>query len=85
MKNKIILVIVIFIMIILIFSLKKTKVQNGVNFNNTEYSNEVYELMLNTLSRDITNVDEAEMTREEQEFYNKHLIDDENEYNNEIY
>ena len=41
-------------------------------------------MMMNTLTRDITNVVETEMTQEELDFYNKYLKEENDEYYNII-
>lgn len=82
-KNKIIVVCIIIIMIVILYKVGVNKEANNIN-ENVLLEGNVYEMMMNTLTRDITNVVETEMTQEELDFYNKYLKEENDEYYNII-
>lgn len=81
-RNKIIIVCLVFLIILFIVFIFNTNEKDNNFAENISAENEVYNMMMNTLTRDITNVVETEMTKEEQEFYNKYL---KNETSEEIF
>lgn len=84
MNKKILICVVVMIVIFssILFSLKKsnninTKASLSESQNST---NNIYDLMMNTVSRNIIGMDPAEMSSDEQEFYYEYLYEEPDDY-----
>lgn len=77
-KNKIAIICLILIILLIVFVFRNNVKETSLN-ETISSQEDVYNIMMNTLTRDITNVDETEMTIEELEFYNKYLREENSE------
>lgn len=76
MKKSIIISIIVSIILIIIIAKSIININNKEEDMDSELTDEeIYELMMNTVSRNIINMDPAEMSSDELEFYYNYIYD----------